>query len=247
MGLCTIKRSSEFQRVRGGLRAANASFVIETRARTPVGIAAVGIAAAKVERDDKHFSAADNATLAKSAPVAESGPVADVSHATVSQAPGDGRNAKTGSATIETACCPRFGFTVTRKMGNAVVRNRIRRRFKEALRLLEPGIIAPGHDYVVIARPGVIEMPFAELKQMLATTIAGLHRPRSADAGGDRKRYSGKPNSGKPNSGKPNSGQPKFSKPKPGQPALATHKPEPHRPQQRQPSKPSAGTSKPDR
>ena len=58
-----------------------------------------------------------------------------------------------GLAALDVASCPRFGFTVTRKIGNAVVRNRIRRRFKEALRLLAPGIIAPGHDYVVIARP----------------------------------------------------------------------------------------------
>ena len=168
MGICTIKRSSEFQRVRGGLRAANASFVIETRART-------------------------------SAPLTATDTVA----VSVTFATENGKKAEAGSVATDAASGPRFGFTVTRKIGNAVVRNRIRRRFKEALRSLPPGIIVPGHDYVVIARPGVIEQPFAELKQLLATTIAGLHRPRPAGSGGERRRHSGQPKIGKTQAGKP--------------------------------------------
>jgi ribonuclease P protein component len=49
---------------------------------------------------------------------------------------------------------PRFGFTVTKKIGGAVVRNRVRRRLKEAVRALPPGLARPGHDYVLIARAG---------------------------------------------------------------------------------------------
>jgi ribonuclease P protein component len=71
----------------------------------------------------------------------------------------------------ESGLQPRFGFTVTRKTGNAVERNRIRRRLRHALlQALEPA--KPGHDYVVVARRPVLDVPFerlvAELNQALA-------------------------------------------------------------------------------
>jgi len=46
----------------------------------------------------------------------------------------------------------RVGFTVTKKIGNAVLRNRYRRRLKEAVRLELPEIVQPGCDYVFIGR-----------------------------------------------------------------------------------------------
>jgi len=57
----------------------------------------------------------------------------------------------------------RFGLTVTRKLGSAVVRNRIRRRLREAARLTFPGNAAPGFDYVAIARPPALTAEFAAL------------------------------------------------------------------------------------
>jgi ribonuclease P protein component len=59
---------------------------------------------------------------------------------------------------------PRFGFTVTKQSGGAVKRNRIRRRLKEALRLLNPLPARPGHDYVILARPEALSMPFLALQ-----------------------------------------------------------------------------------
>jgi ribonuclease P protein component len=47
----------------------------------------------------------------------------------------------------------RIGFTVTKKLGGAVTRNRIRRRLKEVARQVFPEAASPGYDYVVIARP----------------------------------------------------------------------------------------------
>ncbi len=58
---------------------------------------------------------------------------------------------------------PRAGFTVTKKVGNAVVRNRVRRRLKEALRVHAAGDMAPGNDYVIVGRQEVLSAPFAQI------------------------------------------------------------------------------------
>lgn len=59
---------------------------------------------------------------------------------------------------------PRFGFTVTKQFGGAVQRNLIRRRLKEALRLIEPLPARRGHDYVILARPEALAMSFRALQ-----------------------------------------------------------------------------------
>src|SRR4029077_7542862 len=48
----------------------------------------------------------------------------------------------------------RFGMSTGRKLGNAVVRNRVRRRLREALRVMAPSF-QPGWDVLIIARPGL--------------------------------------------------------------------------------------------
>jgi ribonuclease P protein component len=72
---------------------------------------------------------------------------------------------------------PRFGFTVTKKIAGSVGRNRIRRRLKEALRQSGAAGALPGYDYVFIARPGALTMPFWELVALTAEALAKL-RPR---------------------------------------------------------------------
>lgn len=57
----------------------------------------------------------------------------------------------------------RIGFTVTKKVGKAVVRNRIRRRLREAARRIFPDLGAAGYDYVLIARPAAETREFALL------------------------------------------------------------------------------------
>jgi ribonuclease P protein component len=61
-----------------------------------------------------------------------------------------------------------LGLTVTKKIGGAVVRNRARRRLREALRLMLPGPARAGADYVVVARQAALTYPFARLQQDLA-------------------------------------------------------------------------------
>lgn len=71
---------------------------------------------------------------------------------------------------------PRYGMTVTKKVGNAVVRNRIRRRLKEAMRVHAADDMARGSDYVVVARRDVLAAPFATLKAELSRRIRGTAR-----------------------------------------------------------------------
>lgn len=68
----------------------------------------------------------------------------------------------------------RFGVTVTRKIGNAVVRNRMKRRFRELLRAALPGLGLPDHDHVLIGREGGVERDFARLGSELAEALARL-------------------------------------------------------------------------
>ncbi len=57
----------------------------------------------------------------------------------------------------------RLGFTVTKKLGCAVIRNRIRRRLREVCRLELSDCAVPGYDYVLIGRKATFDRPFDQL------------------------------------------------------------------------------------
>ena len=120
MAVATLKKRSEFLRLRGGARFATPSFVVETRPRSP-----------------------DTA-----------GPT-----------PNDAANA------------PRFGFTVTKKLGGAVVRNRIRRRLKAVVGLVAPDLAHADHDYVLVARLAALDRTFTDLKKDLERALQRVHHP----------------------------------------------------------------------
>ena len=79
----------------------------------------------------------------------------------------------------------RFGITVTKKVGNAVVRNRMKRRFRELLRAALPERGLADHDHVLIGRDGGIERDFTALSAELDEALA-----RAAAGKGDRRRPS---------------------------------------------------------
>ena len=69
---------------------------------------------------------------------------------------------------------PRFGFTVTKRIGNAVVRNRIRRRLREAVRLAGAASGKSGTDYVLVGRRAVLSLDFDRLVTDLLSGITAL-------------------------------------------------------------------------
>ncbi|MWD26904.1 ribonuclease P protein component [Aquicoccus sp. SCR17] len=71
----------------------------------------------------------------------------------------------------------RLGVTCSKKIGNAVARNRAKRRLREAARAALAAGGRPGWDYVLIGRPGVtISRDFAALTDDLRQALARLHR-----------------------------------------------------------------------
>jgi ribonuclease P protein component len=72
----------------------------------------------------------------------------------------------------------RVGITVSGRVGNAVVRNKVRRRLREAVRARYPSL-APGKDLVVAARPASAAASFTELCQALDALLARAGALRS--------------------------------------------------------------------
>lgn len=71
----------------------------------------------------------------------------------------------------------RFGISVSKRVGNAVTRNRIKRYIREAIRQLE-GDLSEGKDYVIIARKPTANMNFHQIKASLVHVLkrAGVLR-----------------------------------------------------------------------
>lgn len=83
------------------------------------------------------------------------------------------RNRNDGETRIQ------VGFTASKKIGNAVARNRAKRRLREVARAILPKLAQPGWDYVLVARPGAtIDRPFADLLGDLESALGQIHKAR---------------------------------------------------------------------
>ena len=98
----------------------------------------------------------------------------------------------TGAITMETCQTPdgaapegawRIGFTASRKVGNAVARNRAKRRLRAAASQLLPLLAREGHDYVLVARATTGTRAYHALLADVTAALAAAHRGLDRTAG----------------------------------------------------------------
>ena len=96
-----------------------------------------------------------------------------------------------GAITLESCATPadeatpglRVGFTASKKIGNAVARNRAKRRLRAAARELLPLLGRSGHDYVLVARGTTVARPFQALLADITSALKSAHRKLDARSG----------------------------------------------------------------
>lgn len=82
-----------------------------------------------------------------------------------------------GSASLRT---PRVGFTASKKIGNAVARNRARRRLRALAREVLAPLATPGFDFVLIGRQGTLERDYAAMARDLKGALRRLQQEKAA-------------------------------------------------------------------
>jgi ribonuclease P protein component len=96
-----------------------------------------------------------------------------------------GMSAARGAVVVQALSRPeqagiRIGFTATKRVGGAVIRNRAKRRLREAARAMLPQFGRSGHDYVFIARNGTPDRPWARLLDDVKSALISLAAPGGA-------------------------------------------------------------------
>ena len=98
-----------------------------------------------------------------------------------------------GAVTLELTTTPgaetgqlRIGITASRKIGNAVARNRAKRRLRAVARQALPLSGRPGHDYVLVARAGILTRDFQALLGDVTAAMAAAHAKLDARTGGGK-------------------------------------------------------------
>jgi ribonuclease P protein component len=80
-----------------------------------------------------------------------------------------------GGASADSGSSVRVGYTVSRRVGNAVVRNRVRRRLREIVRLQQEQLVA-GFDYVIVGQPAAAQAGYLALADELAALLVAARR-----------------------------------------------------------------------
>ncbi len=80
----------------------------------------------------------------------------------------------------------RCGFTVSKKVGTAVERNRVRRRLREVVRLSSGKAMRAGHDYVLIGRRAALNAPFTRMIEDFDGALRRIHEGRGTAKMGTR-------------------------------------------------------------
>lgn len=78
----------------------------------------------------------------------------------------------------------RVGFTVSRQVGNAVERNRVRRRLRELVRRTATERLRAGHDYVLVGRPAALAASFGDMVRELDAALDRIHARERKGTGG---------------------------------------------------------------
>jgi ribonuclease P protein component len=84
---------------------------------------------------------------------------------------------------------PRVGFTVSKQVGNAVERNRVRRRLRELIRLAPKATLSAGYDYVLIGRRAALKVAFDAMMKELGGALRRVHaanKGASSKSGSDK-------------------------------------------------------------
>jgi ribonuclease P protein component len=82
----------------------------------------------------------------------------------------------------------RVGFTVSRKVGTAVERNRVRRRLREVVRRAGERVMRPGYDYVLVGRRPALAVAFDRLMEDFDDALHRLHAGRTVRAPMNKRR-----------------------------------------------------------
>jgi ribonuclease P protein component len=82
---------------------------------------------------------------------------------------------------------PRVGYTVSKKVGNAVERNRVRRRLREIVRLSGAEGMQSGRDYVVVGRRAALDLTFCRLIDDMSSALGRVHIASGQRRSGSRR------------------------------------------------------------